>query len=180
MKILHTLSMFASLLLAQACTPGGAPNTGGSGVDGGGNEAAQAELGTGVEGFEPLGADIVAIAGPQGGHHFFVHARIAGLVPGDPERPGLLDNPRTRFAAYLVVGDDEQQLDLEYPPDQLGYVDDGAGFYELPSGRLLILNETMLPSAYDQQIRITVEVTDSDGAVAFDERTVVARVDPLE
>src|SRR5687768_3319811 len=65
----------------------------------------EVELGTGTTEFEPLAdeSELGLVAGPQGGHHFIVHVRMSGMVPGDPTMPGLIGNPSTRFT---VTGED--------------------------------------------------------------------------
>src|SRR5688572_10884869 len=139
------------------------------------------ELGTGSVGFEPMIAegDLGLVAGPQGGYHFIVHARMKNLAPGDPARPGRPENPSTVFAAFVPDGaGGEIQLDMMNPPYRLGYEDlDGDGWLELPSGRILQMN--LLPpdvdAFYGSRVRITVTVTDATGRVDTDERYVIAR-----
>ena len=138
---------------------------------------AEVELGTGTVTFTALedGSPLAIVAGPQGGFHFVVHARARGIVPGEPRNPGLPSNPRTTFAAFL--GD--EQVDLELPPYRLGYeVNDGS--FTLPSGRILQLEQEVIPGIYDQDVRITVTVTDEEGDTASDERTVRAYEAPLD
>jgi len=110
------------------------------------------------------------IAGPQGGHHFIVHARIQDLLPGDPSVPGALGNPITTFRAFLG----EEQVDMDYPPYRLGYEDGGDGFFYLASGRLLVLREDTLAGLYDQSVKITVDVVDAQGRTGHDERVITA------
>jgi len=178
------MSAFFCLLVAAAlstgCGGGGDPgndgNDGDDGDDGGdgdsGGPVGSVELGTGTTAFEPIGeeSDLVLVAGPQGGHHFVVHARISGLDPGDPSQPGLVSNPATRFS---VTDEDGARLELEMYPYRLGYelVD---GDYVLPSGRIVQVEEASVASLYGSRARIEVEVTDVDGRSATDGRWVVA------
>jgi len=133
---------------------------------------ARIELGTGTVEFEPLadGTSLEVVAGPQGGFHFVVHARAEGIVPGDPASPGVPGNPSTTFAAYL----DGVQVDLDLPPYRLGYQDLGADGYALPSGRILQLQQEVIPDIYGRDVRITVTVRDRDGDSAEDERVIRA------
>lgn len=134
------------------------------------------ELGTGTTQFEPLAADqeFDVITGPQGGYHFIVHARIRDLSPGDPLRPGLPEDPSTTFS---VFGEDGRQLDLRYPPYRLGYepIPGDPGWYALPSGRILQVENQEIPGMYDTRVRLVVTVTDAEGRRAKDEAWVWAK-----
>jgi hypothetical protein len=162
------LGIFALLSLA------GCP--GGKGADGG---TMAVELGTGSLDFEPIAAeqDLELHAGPQGGHHFIVHARASGLVPGDPAQPGQQGNPQTFFKVFDEGG---EQIDVMFPPYVLGYADAGGGWYALPSGRILqVLEELVVPELYGARVRITVDVEDAAGATGSDERWVRVIEGPL-
>jgi hypothetical protein len=161
------LGIFALLSLA------GCP--GSKGADGG---TMAVELGTGSLDFEAIAAeqDLPLHAGPQGGHHFIVHSRASGLVPGDPAQPGQQGNPQTFFKAFNEAGD---QIDVMFPPYVLGYGDVGGGWYALPSGRILQMLEELVPTLYDTRVRITVEVEDAAGATGTDERWVHVIEGPL-
>jgi hypothetical protein len=162
------LGIFALLSLA------GCP--GGRGADAG---AMAVELGTGSLDFVSIApeGDLELHAGPQGGHHFIVDARAAGLVPGDPEQPGQEGNPSTLFKAFNEAG---TQIDVMYPPYVLGYADTGDGWYTLPSGRILQVAEDYVPDLIGQRVRITVDVEDVVGAAGADERWihVIAELSP--
>jgi hypothetical protein len=148
---------------------------GGGGDDGDpqdGASDATVELGTGTTAFEPLAEDseLVLVAGPQGGHHFIVHARMSGLLPGDPTQPGLLENPATRFTVRDEAGD---RLDVNMAPYRLGYEPDGDA-YVLTSGHIVQVVEEAVASLYaGARTHIAVEVTDSDGESASDDRWVI-------
>ena len=133
----------------------------------------EVELGTGTVSFEALaeGDELEIVPGPQGGFHFHVHARMRGLDPGDPSMPGLLENPSTTFAAFLESG---EQIDFMFPPYRLGYIEISDGRYELPSGRLLNIQDEQVPAIYGQRVRLTLTVTDDSGRNAETELTVVA------
>jgi len=141
-----------------------------------GSQAGMVELGTGTTEWEPLAeeTELVLIAGPQGGHHFIVHARMRGMDPGDPSSPGLVLNPTTRFAVTNEAGD---RLEIDMAPYRLGYEQVGADFF-LPSGRILQVVESEVTAMYGQRARIDLQVTDRDGVAASDSRWVIALEDP--
>ena len=131
-------------------------------------------LGTGTTEYRELEEEeeLPLIAGPQGGHHFIVHARMSGLLPGDPTMPGLIGNPSTSFTAE---SEDGERLDLNMAPYRLGYRDAGTeGEYELPSGRILQVQEERVAAMIGTRVLLRVDVTDVRGAVASDERWIVA------
>jgi hypothetical protein len=138
-----------------------------------------AELGTGTTEWEPIadrgepGLDL--FAGPQGGHHFVVHARIRGMAPGDPELPGQITNPSTRFAVFRSDG---VQVDLMFPPYRLGYIEHPDGFHHLTSGRILQVHEEVVADLIGEVVRITLSVEDADGVTDQDERTVTVLEGP--
>ncbi|HTM19982.1 MAG TPA: hypothetical protein VL172_05730, partial [Kofleriaceae bacterium] len=108
-------------------------------------------------------------AGPQGGHHFIVHARASGLIPGDPEQPGQEGNPDTLFKAF---DEDGTQIDVMFPPYVLGYGDTHDGWFTLPSGRILQVSEDYVPTLVGTRVRITVDVQDVVGTTGADERWI--------
>jgi hypothetical protein len=140
---------------------------------------AVAWLGTGTTEYQDLPDDseLVLVAGPQGGHHFVVHARMSGLLPGDPTMPGLIGNPSTRFTVTSEAG---ERLDLNMAPYRLGYREaEVQGEYELTSGRILQVQEAKVVEMLGTRVKIWIEITDVRGAVAIDERWVVAIEDEL-
>ena len=151
---------------AFACGEGGGkPDTGVAPGD------AWVELGTGTSSFEevPAEGELVLIAGPQGGHHFIVTARMRGLQPGDPTMPGTIYNPSTRFTVWNQDGD---QLDIDPPAYRLGYEETDDGMFVLPSGHIIQVREEEVTALYGGRVKIRVEVEDATGATASDERWV--------
>lgn len=148
------------------------------GNDGPNPTEGEVTLGTGTVDFVPLvdGDELEVVAGPQGGFHFHVHARMRGLAPGDPSMPGLLENPSTTFSAFLESTG--EQLDFAFPPYRLGYVDVGGGQFELPSGRILQIREESIPAVYGQRVKLTLEISDGAGRDATTELTITA-VQPI-
>jgi hypothetical protein len=171
-------SAAAALLALLACACGNGDPAADASPPDAMEVAGLVELGTGTTDFEPLaaGQDLPIEAGPQGGHHFIVHARIHDLIPGDPGVPGALGNPRTTFEAFRV--DDGRQVDMEISQYQLGYEDVGGGMYALASGRLLFLSEPEIDELYDQDVRVVVYVRDVTGTASRDERVIHAIAPP--
>lgn len=148
------------------------------GCGGAPGDAGIAEVGTGTTRFEPLASDqeLILIAGPQGGHHFILHARIADLAPGEPGSPGDPANPSTAFAVFF----DGERVDLPSAPLAFGYEDTGDGFATLASGRVVQVFEDRVEAMHDQRVTVAVTVTDTDGRRATDEREIIAAPDPEE
>lgn len=133
-----------------------------------------AEIGTGMFGFERLVEDqaLDLIAGPQGGFHFVVHARMRGLTPGDPRQPGLPGNPNTYFRA---LDEDGVRVDVA-EIRQIGYLPDPQveGWYALPSGRILLIENTVARSLYGRPVTIELQIRDSAGRMAGDSVSITA------
>jgi hypothetical protein len=135
---------------------------------------AEAEIGTGMFSFAALpdGASLDLVSGPQGGFHFIVHARMRGLSPGDPQRPGLPDNPTTWFRAL-----DENGARVDIPEvRQLGYAPQASGddWYILPSGRILLIDNQAAPRLYGRPVTIEVQIRDASGRMAGDTARITA------
>jgi hypothetical protein len=142
------------------------------GIDAG--PAVVAEIGTGMFGFERLVEDqaLDLIAGPQGGFHFVVHARMRGLTPGDPRQPGLPENPSTFFRAL-----DENGARVDVPETrQIGYTPDPQvdGWYALPSGRILLIDNLAARGLYGRPVTIEMQIQDSEGRMAGDSVRITA------
>ena len=179
----------AALALAGGCSAGGdegppRDDGAGDGGDQGGCDRiepsdddegdGEVALGTGYEAFEPLDDDIPIIAGPQGGFHLNLNARVRGLDLGDPD--DLLDpeNPSTAFGIYTAEG---ERLDIDTCPVRVGYRADGDEGV-LPRGVSVVFEvagvEELVP-LFDGPVLVRVEVVDSRGRYAADERTIVVR-----
>ena len=162
---------FIGLILLATFT--GCGGGGGGKPDGAVTPAdAWVEIGTGTTDFEELAAEgrIDMVAGPQGGHHFIVHARMHGLQPGDPRMPGVEQNPATQFTVWSESG---EQLDVMPPPYRLGYESVADDVFAFSSGHIIQVREEAVSSIYGARLRLRVEVTDSIGARVTDERWVV-------
>lgn len=176
MQVIRPLSLALSLALFMAM--GGALGCGEptSPADAG---LESVELGTGALEFEQLVDDqeLILLSGLQGGYHFIVHARMAHLLPGDPDRPGQLGNPLTTFYIYK---EDGTQIDIKAPPYRLGYTEESGENYRLPSGRLLQIDQDLveqdrLSEIYGERLRLRVEIRDVEGKRAFDEVWIIAK-----
>jgi len=134
----------------------------------------EAALGTGYDGFEPLGEEIGIIAGPQGGFHVNLNARVRGLDFGNPE--DLLDprNPSTSFAIHRL----DERLDIMVCPVRLAYEASDGEFGELQRGVSVVFELAggqAIDELFDQVVRLEVEVVDADGRHSSDDRTVTLR-----
>jgi hypothetical protein len=179
-------STLVTLALA-ACSSDGSGGQGDQDQDGAGQprpcgalEASEAGgeavLGTGYEGFEPLDDELGIIAGPQGGFHLILNARIRGLEFGNTE--DLLDpnNPSTSFAVYRA--DTDERIDMADCAVRLGYRPDQEEFGVLQRGISIILDvasEMEVEPLFDVMARVEVEIVDADGRHTRDERTVTLR-----
>lgn len=137
---------------------------------------ASVALGTGQTAFVPIEAEqeLPLYQGPQGGAHFFLHARIDGLSPGDIS--GRTAPPTyTRFSIHGEDGTDMSLQPCDYP---YRYIDNGDGSFQVEYARLVRLGTPYLTSVYGQRVRLQVEVLDGQDRYATDERWVVV-VDPL-
>jgi len=139
-------------------------DTGGPGDPDAGPPEAWVEIGTGdgvpFEAIAPE-SDLVVNMGLQGGHHFFLHARIKGLNPVEPT---------TRFQVYDEAG---TRVDIS-TAFQLTYDAEGGEVYVLPYGQVTQLRETEVPDIIGSRVRVTVGVTDNGGLQVTDERWVHA------
>lgn len=131
------------------------------------------ELGTGFDGWRPMGLEERISYGIQGGFHFDVHARISGLEPGDPDNSLDSCNPRTRFRAFFEDG--THISPGGQCPLLLGYTQEN-GDYVLAAGPLQLQFDTCLRSddLFGREFRIVVEVIDKEGRYAMDEQMVTA------
>ena len=150
----------------------GCPDDPAPGIDAG--PVVTAEIGTGMFGFERLVEDqtLDLISGPQGGFHFVVHARMRGMNPGDPRQPGQPGNPSTFFRAL-----DENGERVDIPEiRQLGYTPDPQveGWYALPSGRILLIENLKARSLYGRPVTIELQIQDSAGRMAGDTARITA------
>lgn len=146
----------------QLCYAGGGTPTPG----------AEVELGYASAGYAPLNEDdeLTVFAGNQGGFHFFLHARIRGLSPGDPAQP-LEVNPTTWFSVLTEDGTDITVQSCVYP---LAYQQAADGAYVLPYPPLVQIETKRVPGIYGQRLRIKVEVKDAQGRYATDEAWIIA------
>ncbi|MCG8418610.1 MAG: hypothetical protein MJE77_11775 [Proteobacteria bacterium] len=136
------------------------------------------QLGTGTVDYESITADqpLPLYEGPQGGHHFFLHARMMGMVPGDPGSNDGPNNPTTRFQ---VFDDRGNRVDTEARPHRRGYRPGGGGWLELPSGRIVVVVESLVGTLIDHRVRLRVDVQDAEGTSATDEVWINAYEVPL-
>jgi len=135
-------------------------------------------LGTGYDEFEALTDEIRIIAGPQGGFHLNLNARVRGLDLGSSD--DLLDprNPSTAFAIFSADGG--ERLDLDECPVRTGYRPDG-DFGVLPRGISVLFDiddAAELEPLFDHPVLLEVDVVDADGHHTSDQRTITVRAPP--
>jgi hypothetical protein len=143
---------------------------------GGGTPTPGAEVDVGAFrigiGYAPLqeNEELSVYEGGQGGHHFFLHARIRGMSPGDPDQP-LETKPATWFSLYREDGTDFTVAECVYP---LAYEMNEAGDWVLPYSPIVQFTGGQVPGIYGKRVRVKVEVMDGEGRYATDEEWVVA------
>jgi hypothetical protein len=135
--------------------------------------AGEIELGTGIDGFEPMPDALPFILGTQGGTFLVLHARMRGLEPGNPEDLLDPDNPRTRFSGILFDG---TVVGRECPSTTAYQPAAEAGTFERQQwDQLEFLPFALGEGAFDTTVRLRVEVIDSLGRYASDEKDVLCR-----
>ncbi len=132
------------------------------------------ELGTGEGGFEPMPDEVRLVYGPQGGFHIVGHARITGLTPGNLVDPADPSNPTTRFRAIFVDTGESTNPDVSATSCglRLGYQTSGSTA-TFPSFVEIRYDVALAPSQiFDRDVRVIVEIIDSTGGYARDEKIV--------
>lgn len=177
-------------LAAIACDPGdgvNAPPVFDASIDawerscwyGGGTPTPGAELtiGLGLATFEPLLADqtLEIIAGPQGGAHLEMHARMSGLSPGDVN-DAWGRAPHTLVTIENEAGDRLTALDCTFPQP---YVENGDGTYQLVSGRIILIRSNYLGDLNGSRALVRMEAQDPEGRYAIVEQ-YVNLIDPFD
>lgn len=134
------------------------------------------EIGTGEAAFEaldPMG-ELLIVQGPQGGYHFNGSLHAIGVNPGNPDDLGDPENPTIAFTAS--AGGQRRDIGIEYTQGLRG----GAAphTYEL-LGRRVILDIATDAALDGDEIEFEVSISDADGNVLTDTRTVIAEPHPL-
>lgn len=123
-------------------------------------------------GYDPLeeGEEVAVFQGSQGGFHFFMHARIHGMSPGDRDQP-IETHPATWFTMYREDGTDiTGSGECVYP---LAYEMNEAGDWVLPYSPIVPFTGGQVPGIYGKRVRVKVEVMDGEGRYATDEEWVI-------
>ena len=127
-------------------------------------------LGAGSTIFEPLtdGDELAIVSGPQGGFHVWGTFRASGIEPGDFGSTENPTNPTTVFSVHRDNG------------DRVGGTSSlRQGLKQRSDGTLELVGEpVILGIASPEQLAgkivdLSVEIVDSDGVEARDERSVV-------
>jgi hypothetical protein len=135
------------------------------------------QLGGGEGAFVPMGDEINVVYGSQSGFHIPVHARMTGMVPGNPTN--VLDpmNPRTRFRAFFV--DTGEPLNEGACPVRLAYQPaTGAEFDLLRDSAVLFQVGLPEDEIFGREVRVVVELIDATGKYATEEKIVTCRAPP--
>ncbi|MBA3457787.1 MAG: hypothetical protein H0T42_32190 [Deltaproteobacteria bacterium] len=130
-------------------------------------------LGMGPGPFSSMPDEVPLVYGEQGGFHFEVHSRMTGLRPGNPA--DLLDpaNPRTKFTTTFL--DTGKPINAGVCAHRLAYIPSGAETFDLGASTISIFETCYRgPDVFGVKFRLIVEVIDSDGGYAKDERIVTA------
>jgi hypothetical protein len=130
------------------------------------------ELGTGST-YRPMPDELPLVFGDQSGFHIEARSRIQGLEHGDPVDVSNPTNPRTRFRAFFTTGPLAGQPNVGTPcATRVGYLPDGTFLWTVE----VRFDTTLGPAdLFDKQFRVVVEIIDSTGAYAIDEKLVTAR-----
>jgi hypothetical protein len=172
-----------ALLAAAAACSGDDAGSGDNGVSGDASEdcwpvetstpGGTIELGTGVLAFEPLPDELQFIRGTQGGTFLVLNARMKDLDPGDPDVLRAPGNPKSTFSATLFDG---TVVERECPAT-VGYKPSAEeGYFERSRHQVLeFLPFELGQKAFDTDLTLKVEVIDSQGRYASDEKVVHCR-----
>ena len=132
------------------------------------------QLGGGEGAFVPMPDNLPVVYGPQLGFHIPVHARISSMIPGNPA--DVLDptNPRTRFRAFFE--DTGLAINGVVCPIRLAYKQATATEHDLLRDSA-VLFEIGLPEdqIFGRRVHVMVEVIDSSGKYAKDEKTITCQ-----
>lgn len=138
------------------------------------------ELGTGYSAYAVMPDELPMVYGVQGGYHFEVRARINGLDPGDPLEITKPANPRSLFRAWFHENNDALDgvpINTALCPNRLGYVpaSDGVGHTSPNYLELRFDLEYQDAQIFNKKFRVQIEIIDSAGHYAKDEKIVIAR-----
>ena len=152
--------------LAASCT-----DTGACACD-----SASVEVGGGDVEFIPLtdGADATMVHGPQGGWHVLGSARMSNFSP-----IVRIHYTVTVEATGAIVADNNYRVEMRTDGECSGYY---AGMYGYLDVRELADGELDTPPELlaGQELRLTMEVADEQGAAATDSLMVIAALDPMD
>ena len=133
------------------------------------------ELGTGYAAYRVMPDELPMVYGDQNGYHIEARARIVGLDPGDPLEITKPTNPRTRYSAFYV--EDGRAINIPVLcPTRLGYVpaSDGNGYTSAAYLEIRFDTGYQAADIFGKDFRVLVEVIDSTGKYAKDEKIIKA------
>ena len=188
MSMRLVLGMILGIVLATLVGCDGTPD---GGKDSGlGSDAGPITLsvGVGTVDFEALpdSGVVEVVKGPQGGIHLIINARAVEMdQPGNPDDPGDVSNPITRFEAFSSTGAPMHwvdQLGAPLPPYHLGWFPGRDGGLEI-GGHILRLHVPETSASIDaylalidgKPMRIRVTVEQVNGRIGVGEAEVITR-----
>lgn len=131
------------------------------------------QIGQGEDVFSALaeGDEVFVILGPQGGYHVLGSVQAGGFDTGNPDDLQDPRNPVTAFAVYL--GERRVDADVASFRQALKPAFGLEDTYEMV-GRFVILDIADDDELVGETLDLRVEITDSDGVVYRDSRSVIA------
>lgn len=130
------------------------------------------EMGSGDVDWEPMPSAVQIVRnGSQSDPYLYVHARMRGMPPGDPNDFFHPDNPKTKV--NLVVDELGLSLGLDCPAT-IGFLPaTEAGAYDMLHALRIGFGVNALDQIEGKQARITIEIVGANGLYASDQETVV-------
>ena len=116
-----------------------------------------AEVGTGVDTWEPILESIYLVEGAQGGRHVIGNVRVEGMAPGTTRD----DSPATRFDLFKADG---SRVSPDIPPFSMPFIESLDGGFTLPFGRYVFV-ELAAVEVLDTMVELRVEVTQNGQTV---------------
>ena len=135
------------------------------------------QLGTGTFQYTPMADHVALEFGTQLGFDIPVHAEMTGLLPGNPKDTLDPSNPRTRFHGFFV--DTGESINPGRCGMRLAYVPAAGSAYDLLRGSAILFDVTLTEAdLFGREVRVVVEVIDSNANYAMDEKIVICDPPP--
>lgn len=129
-------------------------------------------LGTGATQYMPMPDMVPLEYGSQDGFDIPVNAQITGLLGGNPSNPLDPSNPRTRFHGFFTDG---SPINPGNCGIRIGYQADGT----MAHGSAILFDTSLqMCDLFGLQVHIVVEIIDSAGHYATDQKDVICEPPP--